>query len=89
MQAAGGVATIRSRSLFSHVSHKRLLDGYAERVSGVDTSEDARQAYEADWTRTWEDFRTGPDLAEGRRAFAAKERPAFPWKLTEDQPVHL
>ncbi|MGD6980656.1 MULTISPECIES: enoyl-CoA hydratase/isomerase family protein [Citricoccus] len=88
-QAAGVVSTIRSRSLFSNVSHKRLLDGYAERGSGVDISEDARHAYEADWTRTWEDFRTGPDLAEGRRAFAAKERPAFPWTLPEDQAVHL
>lgn len=88
-QAAEVVSTIQSRSLFSNVSHKRLLDGYAERVSGVDTSEDARQAYEADWTRTWEDFRTGVDLAEGRRAFAAKERPVFPWTLPEDQSVHL
>lgn len=88
-QAARIVSTIRSRSLFSNVSHKRLLDGYAERVSGVDTSEDARQAYEVDWSQTWEDFRTGADLAEGRRAFAAKERPAFPWTLPEDQSVHL
>jgi methylglutaconyl-CoA hydratase len=88
-RAAGVVSTIRSRSLFSNVSHKRLLDGYAERVSGVDISEDARHAYEADWAGTWEDFRTGADLAEGRRAFAVKERPVFPWTLPEDQPVHL
>lgn len=83
-RASGVVSTIRSRSLFSHVSHTRLLDSYAERGSGVD----ARQDYESDWSQTWEDFRTGTDLAEGRRAFAVKERPAFSWTLPEQQSAH-
>lgn len=83
-QALGVVSTIRSRSLFSHVSHTRLLDSYTERGSGVE----ARQDYESDWSQTWEDFRTGTDLAEGRRAFAVKERPAFSWTLPDQQSVH-
>ncbi|GAA1661270.1 enoyl-CoA hydratase [Citricoccus zhacaiensis] len=90
-QAAATVRTIQSRSLFSTVTQKRLLDSYARLAAAPcgEGQEGEVGAYEADWNRSWADFRSGEDLAEGRRAFAAKEQPVFTWRLGRGQPARM
>lgn len=90
-QSAAMMRTIQSRSLFSTVTQKRLLDSYAHRAStpGEEGNEGEEDAYEADWNHSWAAFRSGEDLAEGRRAFAAKEQPAFTWRLDRGQPARI
>lgn len=71
--------TIVSRSQFSISTQNRLADAYVAMLQGAN----AAAEYDKDWEHSWSSFRTGTDLAEGRRAFAARERPNFQWRVPQ------
>jgi Enoyl-CoA hydratase/carnithine racemase len=65
-QAQGILETISARSQYSIVTMKSLLAA-------------AGPEADAAWEREWAAFPRNPDLEAGRRAFCAKQAPAFPW----------
>lgn len=68
-------ATLASRSQYSAVQHKDLIDRYA--AGGFNPGED----YEKAWQEGWSGVLRSGDLAEGRTAFGEKRTPEFGWRL--------
>ncbi|AUI51044.1 enoyl-CoA hydratase/isomerase family protein [Arthrobacter crystallopoietes] len=63
--------TISRRSQYSNVTMKHLIQ-----------ADESQENVEKRWDAEWSHFPDNEDLAAGRAAFMAKERPAFTWSPT-------
>lgn len=72
---------MQTRSQYSSVKHKALIDAYASHGEGGD-------GYGEEWAHAWIGALESADLPEGRRAFLEKRSPQFRW-TREDTSHHV
>lgn len=68
---------IQTRSQYSSVHHKALIDAYVSPPS-------RGGRYDQEWARAWAGALESADLPEGRRAFLDKRMPEFRWTRDRD-----